>query len=82
MRYLNVELRLTKTCFRLHLDVLSAIAIGLGLQPRYFDDFCEKRDNNMRLLHYPPVPKSAFEVKDQVRAGSHTGNRPPQPHPI
>ena len=27
----------------------------------------------MRLLHYPEVPKSAFDNKDQARAGSHTG---------
>lgn len=53
---------------------MSAIAIGLGLHPRYFDQYCGKKDNNLRLLHYPSVSKSAFDNKDQARAGSHTGN--------
>ena len=56
--------------------MLSAIAIGLGLEPRYFDNFCNKRDNNLRLLHYPRVPKSAFDNEAQARAGSHTGGSP------
>jgi isopenicillin N synthase-like dioxygenase len=60
-------------CHTLHLEVLSAIAMGLRLHPRYFDQFCNKKDNNLRLLHYPSVPKSAFDNKDQARAGSHTG---------
>ena len=47
--------------------------MGLGLEPRYFDNFCNKRDNNLRLLHYPSVPKSAFDNVDQARAGAHTG---------
>jgi len=67
-------LRLTQICHKLHLEVLSAIAIGLGLQPRYFDDYCGERDNNLRLLHYPSVPKTVFDNENQARAGSHTGN--------
>jgi isopenicillin N synthase-like dioxygenase len=60
----------------LNLEVLSAIAIGLGLQPRYFDNFCNKMDNNLRLLHYPSVPKTVFDKENQARAGAHTGNLP------
>jgi hypothetical protein len=66
-------LRLSQLCHDFHLEVLSAIAMGLGLKPRYFDDYCNKKDNNLRLLHYPSVPKSMFDNKDQARAGSHTG---------
>jgi isopenicillin N synthase-like dioxygenase len=54
--------------------VLSAIAIGLGIAPRHFDQYCNKKDNNLRLLHYPAVPKSALDKADQARAGTHTGN--------
>ena len=69
---LNIYI-LLENCHKFHLEILSAIAIGLGLSPRYFDNFCDKRDHNLRLLHYPAVPKSTFDDKNQVRAGAHTG---------
>lgn len=59
-------------CKQLHIDVMRAIAVGIGLDRSYFDSFTDKGDNTLRLLHYPPVPSSAFEKEGTVRAGEHT----------
>ncbi|KAK0934916.1 hypothetical protein LTR29_013485 [Friedmanniomyces endolithicus] len=61
------------TCKALHGQVMSAIAVGLGIDEHYFDSFCDGGDNTLRLLHYPEVRHEVF-VKNvnQVRAGAHT----------
>ncbi|KAK5085552.1 hypothetical protein LTR05_004837 [Lithohypha guttulata] len=61
------------TCKDLHVNVMRAIAVGMGLEEQFFDTFTDGGDNNLRLLHYPPVRKSVFLDKpDQVRAGEHS----------
>ncbi|WP_109807807.1 isopenicillin N synthase family dioxygenase [Sphingosinithalassobacter portus] len=47
--------------------LLSAIARYLGLAPDWFDPAVKDGNSVMRLLHYPPVPADAPEV----RAGAH-----------
>lgn len=60
-------------CKHLHIEVMRAIAVGLGIDEAYFDRFTDGGDNTLRLLHYPAVPKSIFaKNKLQVRAGEHT----------
>ena len=60
-------------CKEVHCLVMSAIAMGMGLDEHFFDSFTKDGDNNLRLLHYPPVKKEVFERnKGQVRAGAHT----------
>ena len=60
-------------CKEVHRLLMSAIALGLGLDEQFFDQYVVKGDNNLRLLHYPPVKKEVFERnKGQVRAGAHT----------
>lgn len=60
-------------CKSLHTEVMRAIAIGMGLDSTFFDSFTDAGDNNLRLLHYPPVLKSVFKNNpDQVRAGAHS----------
>lgn len=57
----------------LHVNVMRAIAVGMGLDEAYFDRFTDVGDNTLRLLHYPEVEKSVFKSnKLQVRAGEHT----------
>ncbi len=57
----------------LHINVMRAIAVGMGLAESYFDSYTDVGDNTLRLLHYPEVPKSVFASnKLQVRAGEHT----------
>jgi isopenicillin N synthase-like dioxygenase len=47
--------------------LLSAIARYLGLAPDWFDHAVKDGNSVLRLLHYPPVPAEAPEV----RAGAH-----------
>lgn len=57
----------------LHNTVMRCIALGLGLDHHFFDDFTTDGDNTLRLLHYPATPKSVFQDNpQQVRAGKHT----------
>ena len=61
------------TCKGLHIDVMRAIGLGLGLKEGFFDEYTDKGDNTLRLLHYPSTPKEVFvKNKDTVRAGRHT----------
>lgn len=60
-------------CKDLHVDVMRAIAMGMQLHEHYFDSYTSGGDNNLRLLHYPPVLKSVFKNNpDRVRAGEHS----------
>jgi isopenicillin N synthase-like dioxygenase len=60
-------------CKQLHIEVMRAIAVGMGLPEGYFDGYTDVGDNNLRLLHYPAVSKEVFEKnKMQVRAGEHS----------
>jgi isopenicillin N synthase-like dioxygenase len=60
-------------CKNLHVQVMQAIAVGLGIDEHWFDNFCNAGDNTLRLLHYPGVDSKVFaENKNSVRAGAHT----------
>ncbi|GGB96589.1 flavonol synthase [Novosphingobium endophyticum] len=49
-------------------ELLSAIAIGLGLDARWFDPAIADGNSVLRLLHYPPVGADAGGA---IRAGAH-----------
>jgi isopenicillin N synthase-like dioxygenase len=55
-------------CHQLHLSVLNSIGLGLGLPHHFFQRYCDAKDHNLRLLHYPEVKKS----QNLNRAGAHT----------
>lgn len=60
-------------CKDLHVEVMRAIAVGMGLTETFFDEYTDGGDNNLRLLHYPAVKQDVFvKNKGQVRAGEHT----------
>ncbi|KAF4943865.1 hypothetical protein FGADI_13101 [Fusarium gaditjirri] len=60
-------------CQLLNIQIMRAIAVGLGIQEDWFDSFCDAANNNLRLLHYPEVRAEVFQKnKLQVRAGAHT----------
>jgi isopenicillin N synthase-like dioxygenase len=64
-----------ETCKSLHMQVMRAIALGMGIQESWFDEFTDAGDNTLRLLHYPGVSKRIFRRDDgqlQVRAGEHS----------
>jgi isopenicillin N synthase-like dioxygenase len=49
-------------------EILSAIAVYLGLDARWFDPAIEDGNSVLRLLHYPPVVQGAGGA---IRAGAH-----------
>ncbi len=51
------------------LDILSSIAIGLGLEERFFDATVKDGNSILRFLHYPPQTEPPPE--GSVRAGAH-----------
>ncbi|KAF7195826.1 Proline hydroxylase buaE [Pseudocercospora fuligena] len=60
-------------CKDLHVNIMRSIAVGLGIDEFWFDQYCDAGDNTLRLLHYPEVKADIFKKNDnQVRAGSHT----------
>lgn len=57
----------------MHVNIMRAVALGMGLDEHFFDRFTDDGDNTLRLLHYPAVLKSVFKNNpDQVRAGEHS----------
>ncbi|KAK7736272.1 hypothetical protein SLS53_007107 [Cytospora paraplurivora] len=60
-------------CQSIHVEVMRAVALGMGLDVGYFDGFTDDGDNTLRLLHYPAVRSEVFKINPgQVRAGSHS----------
>lgn len=54
---------------KMHLEILRAVGIGLGLEENFFDKHCNEQHENLRLLHYPPVADARKLPKGQARAG-------------
>lgn len=53
---------------KLHLDIMRALALGMGYDEEFFTPMNNGNHQNLRLLRYPPAQRS--EV--QTRAGIHT----------
>ncbi|KAK0383415.1 hypothetical protein NLU13_9327 [Sarocladium strictum] len=67
-------------CQLLNIEIMRAIAVGIGIREDWFDSFCDPGNNNLRLLHYPEVSIEVFQrSKLQVRAGAHTEARADTP---
>ncbi|CAK7198852.1 hypothetical protein SEUCBS139899_001519 [Sporothrix eucalyptigena] len=60
-------------CKAVHVEVMRAIAVGMGLSESHFDGYVDVGDNTLRLLHYPAVDRDVFRANpNQVRAGEHS----------
>jgi len=69
----RVMLGFFEKCKELHVEVMRAIAVGLGIEESWFDSFTHEGDNTLRLLHYPEVNAEVFKNnKNAVRSGAHT----------
>ena len=55
--------------------MMRSIALGLGLEERFFDQKIDKQCHNLRLLSYPPIKRSLLDGEDQARAGAHSGKQ-------
>ena len=68
----SIMMSFYEKCKQIHALVLRAIAIGMKLDPDFFEDYVRVGDNTLRLLHYPAVPTGAFDAGSRIRAGAHT----------
>lgn len=60
-------------CFRVGGEILQALAIGLDLDDEnYLLNKHSGHNNQLRLLHYPPIPASALESNSAARCPTHT----------
>ncbi|TFK24186.1 thymine dioxygenase [Coprinopsis marcescibilis] len=59
-------------CYELEIRFLRALATGLSLPDTYFLDFHQIADNQLRLLHYPPVADEHLSNNTFSRIGAHS----------
>ncbi|TCD69882.1 hypothetical protein EIP91_005959 [Steccherinum ochraceum] len=69
----STTLEFFQTCHELHVLVMRAIALGLDLDEKWFDDKIHEQYHNMRLLSYPSVKTDLLRMEGQARAGAHSG---------
>lgn len=60
------------TCFRAGERILRALALGIGLEEDHLLKFHSGHYNQLRLLHYPPIPAAAIENGKFARMPAHT----------
>ncbi|KAF7342471.1 Fe2OG dioxygenase domain-containing protein [Mycena venus] len=59
-------------CYEIELNILRALALGLGLSEEYFLKYHTVPDNQLRLLHYPSVPAEDLDNDLIARIGQHS----------
>lgn len=60
------------TCYNVELDLLRAIEVGMDLPEGFFREYHTKRDNQIRLLHYPPVESELLRDGKMERIAAHS----------
>lgn len=61
-----------ETCYKVELDLLKAIALGMDLPEDFFREYHTKKDNQIRLLHYPPVEAELLRDGKMERIAAHS----------
>lgn len=59
-------------CYRVHLDILRALADGLNISARRFAQLHSQRESELRLLHYPAVAADDLRSLVRTRIAEHT----------
>jgi len=60
-------------CNVLAQELLRALALGIGLEdPEYLINYHSGHNNQLRLLHYPPVPAAQLESQSIARMPAHS----------
>jgi isopenicillin N synthase-like dioxygenase len=60
-------------CSKTSLEILTAIGTGLGLHdPEFLSKFHSGHNNQLRLLHYPPIPAAELENETSARMPAHS----------
>jgi len=65
-------LRFYWECFRVGGEILRALAVGLELDENHLLEQHSGHNNQLRLLHYPPIPAEAIETDRAARCPAHT----------
>ena len=61
------------TCDIASKEILKAIGLGMGLgDPEFLIKFHSGHNNQLRLLHYPPIPAAALESESSARMPAHS----------
>jgi isopenicillin N synthase-like dioxygenase len=61
-----------ETCYAVELELLKAIALGMGLPAGFFHEYHTRKDNQVRLLHYPPVEAELLRSGSMERIAAHS----------
>lgn len=61
-----------EVCYQLELHLLRAMALGMGLNQDFFQKYHVRKDNQIRLLHYPSVEEKLLRSGKVERLGAHT----------
>lgn len=64
--------RFFDVCCDMEVKLLRAIAIGMGLDPAYFTQYHKEKNNQIRLLHYPPIEEELLATGKVDCIGAHT----------
>jgi isopenicillin N synthase-like dioxygenase len=59
-------------CFEAASRILRALALGIGLDEDHLLKLHSGHYNQLRLLHYPPIPARAIEEGKMARMPAHT----------
>ncbi|KAF4628613.1 hypothetical protein G7Y89_g9543 [Cudoniella acicularis] len=60
-------------CSRASREILTAIGTGMGLKdPEFMLKFHSGHNNQLRLLHYPPIPAAQLENESSARMPAHS----------
>jgi len=60
-------------CSKVSREVLTAIGTGMGLRdPEFLLKFHSGHNNQLRLLHYPPIPAAELENGSSARMPAHS----------
>lgn len=60
-------------CHKTAMSIMSAMALGVGLEDeKHFVPTHPGHNNQLRLLHYPPVPAASIESQNSTRMGAHS----------
>lgn len=60
-------------CHKTAMSIMSAMALGVGLEDeKHFVPTHPGHNNQLRLLHYPPVPAVSIESQNSTRMGAHS----------
>ncbi|KAF3483550.1 oxidoreductase, 2OG-Fe(II) oxygenase family [Arthroderma uncinatum] len=53
-------------------DILRALAVGMDMDENFFESYHTMQDNQIRLLHYPPVEEELLRQGKKERIAAHT----------